>query len=95
MADEQPGESPPPSSVESSAQFTSKGFPEGPEKTKSVNVDSVQSTLPKSTNVPLPAGITEAVNEKPSTVVELADTTNPFAAASPPDVPSAHPLWLN
>jgi hypothetical protein len=66
-------------------------FPVLSEKTKSDNDDSVQSLLPKSINVPAPAGITAPVREKPKTVVPLAEIINPAAAASPPLALLAHP----
>ena len=51
-----------------------------------INSDKQPSeTSPESsTSVPSPAGITEPVNEKARTVLPLAETVNPFAAASPP-----------
>ncbi len=45
-----------------------------------------------STRVPSPAGTTDPVNENAKTVVPLAETVNPFAAASPPAAPSTQPL---
>ena len=48
-----------------------------------------------STSVPSPAGITEAVNENPRTVLPLAETVKPFAAASPPAAPATQPLCEN
>ena len=43
------------------------------------------------TRVPDPAGIDEPVNENANTVVGLAETDIPLAAASPPFAPEAHP----
>ena len=45
--------------------------------------------------VPTPAGITEPVNENARTTVPLAETVNPFAAASPPPALVTHPLCEN
>ena len=47
------------------------------------------------TRVPEPAGITEPVNENPRTVLPLAETVKPFAAASPPAAPVTQPLCEN
>ena len=61
------------------------------EKIKLLKEVPVQSSLPRSTNVPAPAGITEPVKENPRTVVPLAEIINPAAAASPPAAPDAQP----
>ena len=61
------------------------------ENIKSDSDSSVQSALPKSTNVPAPAGMTLPENEKARTTVLDAEIVNPLAAASPPLAPIAHP----
>ena len=66
---------------------TSKDVPPEPEK---IRPDSSEHSTPV-TRVPEPAGIDEPVNENASTVLLLAETAMPFAAASPPDAPEAHP----
>ncbi len=58
--------------------------PAASDKTKPVIHGSLAPSTSKVSNVPAPAGITPPVNEKPSTVVPLAETVKPFAAASPP-----------
>ena len=50
----------------------------------------------KLVNTPLPAGIEAPVKEKPSTVVDPAETVNPLAAASPPEaLTTVAPVTLN
>ena len=66
---------------------TSSEEPPGPENTRFV---ISKQSIP-STNVPDPDGIDEPENEKASTVPALAETVKPFAAASPPFAPDAHP----
>ena len=39
--------------------------------------------------------MTAPENENAKTVELLAETVNPFDAASPPDAFSTHPLWSN
>ena len=58
--------------------------PAASDKTKPVIQDSLAPSTSNVNKVPSPAGITPPVNEKPSTVVPLAETVKPFAAASPP-----------
>jgi hypothetical protein len=72
--------SPPPPS-ESSA--TNK-YPLAPDTIKSLRVSH---SPPKSTSVPLPAGIELPENENPSTVLFPVDVENPAAAAAPPEAP--------
>ena len=47
-------------------------------------MQSKLTSPPSSTNVPMPAGTTDPVNENPKTAVALEDTLNPLASASPP-----------
>ena len=47
-------------------------------------MQSKLTSPPSSTKVPIPAGTTDPVNEKPKTVVALEDILNPLDSASPP-----------
>ena len=48
---------------------------------------AVTSVNERTVNTPLPAGISELVNEKPTTVVPPVDTVNPASPAAPPEAP--------
>ena len=52
----------------------------------------LRDTSPSSTNnVPLPAGTTAPVREKPITAEPLDDIIKPAAVASPPEAAVTHP----
>ena len=53
---------------------------------------SNETSPPNSTNVPIPAGTTDPVNENPKTAEALEDTVNPLASASPPPALVTQPL---
>ena len=70
---------------------TSRVTPPDPENTKSDKESSVQTSLPKSTIVPLPVERVAPVIENPRQIEPLQDIIKPLAAESPPFAAEAHP----
>jgi len=62
---------------------TLKDEPPGPANTKPENEADVQSSLPRLTKTPLPAGIVAPLNENPKRMEGVTFNTNPLEAASP------------
>ena len=68
--------------------IASKPAPPNPDSTKLFKHNEDGSFTSRLTKTPLPAGMTDPVNEKPNTVDELVETVNPFSAESPPSAPN-------